>query len=206
MNISWENTWMKNPNKFGDCQNRERKYCVETGDLQIFRHIFKSVRNKVIVIKKFAIRKISSKYFQRMNFIGFQEFSALAPLLQLVIFSRFGHFSMSWHWFCTNCSFGIEKNVEGWEKSINFFYILSSNDHILFMTKYGCLWYEHELRKVFYPLFKSFLPPSSMFFPTIIHIQSSKIQNGSMEGDFSSKFTFIFYECSGVGKKLLKWG
>jgi len=77
---------MKNPNKFGDCQNRERKYCVETGDLQIFRHIFKSVRNTVIVIKKFAIRKISSKYFQRMNFIGFQEFSALAPLLQLVIF------------------------------------------------------------------------------------------------------------------------
>ena len=64
----------------------EKKHSVETWIFQIFRHIFKSVRNTVTIIKSFAIRKISSKYFQRMNLIGFQEFSARAPFLQFIIF------------------------------------------------------------------------------------------------------------------------
>ena len=29
-----------------------------------------------------------------------------------------------------------------------------------------CSWYKHQLSKVFYPLFKSFLPPPTMFLPT----------------------------------------
>ena len=112
-----------------------------------------------------------------------------------LFFSRFRLFSRSWHSFCTNSSFGNEKSVDGWENSINFFYkkqtFLSSNDHIIFMTKYGCLSYEHEWTKVFYPLFKSFLPPSSMFFPTIVHIPSSKIQNGNIRR-ILIKFSFYF--------------
>ena len=124
---------------------------------------------KVIIIKKFAIQKISSKYFQTMNLIGFQEFSALAPLLQLLIFFQMMTFFkvmtlILYEFFLRNW-----ENVDGSEKSINFFYkkqsFLSSNDNFIFMTKYDHFSYKHEFSKVFYPLFKSFLPHFSMFFP-----------------------------------------
>ena len=65
---------------------KEKKHSVESWIFQIFRHIFKSVRNTVTIIKSFANRKISSKYFERMNLIGFQEFSARTPFLQFIIF------------------------------------------------------------------------------------------------------------------------
>ena len=132
-----------------------------------------------------------------MNLIGFQEFSAQAPLLQLFNFFQIWTFFnvmtlilyqfFLWNW-----------EICGWLREINkLFYkkqsFLFSNDHIIFMTKYGCLSYEHELTKVFYPLFKSFLPPSSMFFPTIIHIPSSKIQNGNMEENWFFQNSLLFF-------------
>ena len=73
------------------------------------------------------------------------------------------------------------------------------------MTKYGCLSYEHEFTKVFYPLFKSFLPPSSMFFPPSYTFHLLKFRMEIWK-EIYSKFTFIFYERSKVGKKLLKGG
>ena len=165
MNISWENTWMKNPNKFGDCQNRERKYCVETGDLQIFRHIFKSVRNKVIVIKKFAIRKISSKYFQRMNFIGFQEFSALAPLLQLVIFFQI------WTFFNVMTLILYELFLWNWEKCGRVREINKLFLYLIFQWSY----FVHDKIWMFVIwtwIKKSFLPTFQKFFTPLLNVFS----------------------------------
>ena len=103
-------TQRRDTNNFRDCHNREGKYSVETGNLQIFRHIFKSVRNTVVIIKSFAIQKISSKYFQRMNLIGFQEFSARAPLLQLIIFFQI------WTFFNVMTLILYEFFLWNWEK------------------------------------------------------------------------------------------
>ena len=103
-------TQRRDTNNFRDCHNREGKYSVETGNLQIFRHIFKSVRNTVVIIKSFAIQKISSKYFQRMNLIGFQEFSARAPLLQLIIFFQI------WTFFKVMTLILYEFFLWNWEK------------------------------------------------------------------------------------------
>ena len=95
----------------------EKKHSVETWIFQIFRHIFKSVRNTVTIIKSFAIRKISSKYFQRMNLIGFQDFSARAPLLQLIIFfqiwTSFNVMTLILYQFFL---WKGRKIVDGWEK------------------------------------------------------------------------------------------
>ena len=141
--------------------------------------------------------------FRGWTWLDFKNFRP-GPLSYNSLFSsRFGHLSRSWHSFCTNFSFGSEENVDGWEKSINLIYkkqtFLSSNDDIIFMTKYGCLSYEDEWTKVFYPLFKSFLPPPPQCFSPpsyIFHLLKYKKGNS---------FSF-FYEFSRVGKKLLKRG
>ena len=147
-------------------------------------------------------KRYRQNIFRGWTWLDFKNFRP-GPLSYNSLFSsRFGHLSRSWHSFCTNSSFGSEENVDGWEKSITLFYkkqsFLSSDDDIIFMTRYGCLSHEDEWTKVFYPLFKSFLPPPSMFFPTIIHIPSSKIWKGIF---FEIHFHF-FYECSRVGKTI----
>ena len=173
MKISWENTKMKNTNNFRDCHNREWKYSVETGDVQIFRHIFKSVRDTVTIIKKFAIQKISSKYFERMNLIGFQEFSALAPLLFLLIFSQI------WTFFNVMTLLLYEFFLWNWEKCG---WLRDINKPFFLETRFPIFQWPYYIHDKIWMFFiwtwpnKSFFPTFQKFFTPLL----SQVQNRQM--------------------------
>ena len=143
-----------------------------------------------------------------MNLIGFQEFSAQAPLLQLFNFFQIWTFFnvmtlilyqfFLWNW-----------EICGWLREINkLFYkkqsFLFSNDHIIFMTKYGCLSYEYDLTKVFSPLFKSFLPP---FCPKFKIDRCQIFENMIWQKTpFLVEICYSYWICGLVGKNIVEGG